>query len=127
MMDEQIVRRDVIDEIAIVARQRLETPVRALCVDLRLVAGAPQRALDAQHGIADGVAISQRGEHLMDAGHQRITGPAGAASSTCCAGGTERRRRANQLGRGSIAGRFFSRFSRSNSSRYFRSTTGQLY
>ena len=46
--------------------QVLEPRVGGLDENLRLVAGAPQRALNAEHFVPDRIAIAQRGEHLVD-------------------------------------------------------------
>ena len=66
MMEQQVVGMAEIDQLAIVARQRLEPVVRGLDEDLRLVAGAPQHALDAEHFVADRVAVAERREDLVD-------------------------------------------------------------
>jgi hypothetical protein len=54
------------------------------------------------------------------------TGPVGSAFTRSAEPGTVRERRASQPGNGSIVWRGGSAASRSNMSRYFRSTTGQL-
>ena len=94
-----------IHQIAVVVGQVLETRVRRLDEDLRVVAGRPQHALDAKHLVADGIAVAQRGQDLMDRAqaHGR-TAPAGMAASTSSAGGSVRRRRARNPGSGSSAG-----------------------
>ena len=56
-----------VDQLAVVARQRLEPVVGRLDEDVRLVARAAQDALDAEHLVADGVAVAERREHLVDA------------------------------------------------------------
>ena len=57
------------EQIAIVERQILEPRVGGLDEDLRLVAGRAQHALDAEHLVADRVAVAERRQHLMDRGH----------------------------------------------------------
>ena len=66
MMEQQVVGMAGVDELAVVARQRLEPAVGGLDEDVRLVAGAAQHALDAEDFVADGVAVAERREHLMD-------------------------------------------------------------
>ena len=115
-----------VDQLAIVARLRLEAVIGGLDEDLRLVAGAAQHALDAEHFVADGVAVAERGEHLVDPDHPRLpAGPFGSFARTSCAAGRSWRRRSNQPGSGSALGAAASFFSRSNISRYLRSITGQ--
>ena len=72
MMEQQVVRVADVDELAVVARQRLEPAVGGLDEDLRLVAGRAQHALDAEHLVADRVAVAERREHLVDADHARF-------------------------------------------------------
>ena len=55
-----------------VARQGLEARIGGLHEDLGLVACGPQYALDAEHLVADRVAIPQRGEHLVDSNHAHL-------------------------------------------------------
>ena len=66
MMEQQVVGMAGVDQLAVVARQRLEPRVGGLDEDLRLVAGAAQHALDAEHLVADRVAVAERREHLVD-------------------------------------------------------------
>ena len=63
-----------------------------------------ERAADAEHLVADRVAVAERREDLMHArrGHHFTTGPAGAASTTSRAGGSVRARRAKKPGSGSM-------------------------
>ena len=65
-MYEHRLRGRGVDEVAIVPRAILEAPVGRLDEDIRGVAGRAQHALDAQHFVADGVAVAQRGEDLMN-------------------------------------------------------------
>ena len=55
-----------IDELAIVARQRLEAAVGGFDEYLRIVTCQPQGMLDTQHFVTDRVAIPECCEHLMD-------------------------------------------------------------
>ena len=115
-----------VDELAVVARQRLEPVVGGLDEDLRLVAGGAQHALDAEHLVADRVAVAERRQHLVDPDHPRLpAGPFGSFARTSWAAGRSWRRRSNQPGSGSAPGAGASFVSRSNMSRYFRSMTGQ--
>ena len=128
-MNEEIVRADEVrvDHFLVIDRQIFQPRVRCFHDDLGLVAGGAKRAADAEHLVADGVAVAERGEDLMDArlhGY-RSTGPFGAAFTASAAGGRLLARRANQPGSGSIAVLAGSFFKRSNISRYFRSITGQ--
>ena len=66
MVQQQVVGMAGVDELAVVARQRLEPRIGGLDEDVRLVAGRAQHALDAEHFVADGVAVAERREHLMD-------------------------------------------------------------
>ena len=127
-MQQQVVGVARVHQLAVVAREILEPRVRRLDEDLRLVAGRAQHALDAEHLVADGVAVPERGEHLVDGrARHASTAPAGTPAATSAAGGSVRRRRAKNPGSGSIGARGVSRSrsSRSSMSRYFRSMTGQ--
>jgi hypothetical protein len=55
-----------IDELAIVARQRLEPAIGGFDEYLRLVACQPQGPLDPQDFVTDRVAVPKRREHLMN-------------------------------------------------------------
>ncbi len=130
--------------LAVVDGQMLEPRIGGLDEDLRLVAGGAQHALDAEHLVADGVAVAERREDLVDARREAarahadcerssaesrpgMTAPDGILARTSAAAGRSRRRRANQPGSGSIVRAWppaSSRVSRSNMSRYFRSITG---
>ena len=55
-----------IDELAIVARQRLEPAIGCFDEYLRIVAGQPQGPLDTQDLVADRVTVPERREHLMN-------------------------------------------------------------
>ena len=79
VMDEKIVGSDRVFQLAIVARQRLELRVRGLDEDVGRMAGRQQRALDAQHLVADRVAVAQRREDLVDLCHRRPWGLAAAS------------------------------------------------
>ena len=58
-----------VDQLAIVARQRLEPVVGRLDENLRLVAGRAQHPLNPEHFVADGVAVTERREDLVDPDH----------------------------------------------------------
>ena len=64
----------VADHLAVVDGQVLEPRIGGLDEDLRLVAGAAEHALDAEHLVADGVAVAERREHLVDARRARHAG-----------------------------------------------------
>src|SRR5579871_1281970 len=124
MVDEQIVRPDLTHHVPVVDREILQPRVRRLDDDFRFVAGRAERAADADDLVADGVAVTERGENLVDArGHYCTTGPDGAAWRTDAAAGTVRLRRAKKPGSGSSGGAGV-RDSCSNMSRYLRSMTG---
>ena len=94
--------------------------------DLRVVPGGFQHTLDSEDLVPDRVAISQRGEHLVNPDHGCLRdGPVGSFATTSRAGGRSCRRRSNQPGSGSSVRAGDAFVSRSNISRYFRSTTGQ--
>ena len=74
-MNQDVVGMRCIDQVTVVAGQRLETGLCRFHENLRLVAGRPQRRLDPEHLIADRVAIAQCGQHLM---HRRTARCGGA-------------------------------------------------
>ena len=133
-MNEHVGGIDRPDHVPVVDCEVLEPRIGGLDEDVGLVPGAAQHALDAQHFVADGVAVAKRGEHLVDArtgAHERLpagtAAPDGMPANTSLAGGMSRRRRANHPGSGSMAvAGGPSRFSRSNMSRYFFSITGHV-
>ena len=130
MVQQQVVGMAGVDQLAVVARQRLEPVVGGLDEDLRFVAGAAQHALDAEHLVADRVAVAERREHLVDRGSRRASrrrparqpGERPPAAGRQILRGAGRTSRAADRSAGGAGGSFFSR---SNMSRYFRSITGQ--
>ncbi len=124
MMQQQIVGMAEVDELAVVARQRLQAVVRGLDENIRMVARRAQHALNAENLVADRIAIAQSREHLMDADHDRDH-PAGSFATTSCAAGRSWRRRSSHPGVESLARGGASFDSRANMSRYFRSMTRQ--
>ena len=77
-----------VDELAVVAGLRLEPVIRGFDENFRLVTGGAQHALDAEHFVADGVAVAERGQDLMDLDHPRLpAGPVGSLASTSSAAG----------------------------------------
>jgi hypothetical protein len=71
-MEQQVVRMAEVDELAKVARQRFEPRISGLHENLGVVAGGSQYPLDAEHLVADRVAIPQRGEHLVNSNHAHL-------------------------------------------------------
>ena len=65
MVDQQVVGMTGLGQVAVVERQVLETAIGGLDEDLRDVAGGLQHPLDAQHLVADRVAVPQRREYLV--------------------------------------------------------------
>ena len=65
VVDEDGLGRRLVDQLAIVARQILEARVGGLDEDVRSVAGGAQHLLDAEHLVADRVAVAERREHLV--------------------------------------------------------------
>src|SRR5438270_13419053 len=120
MMDQQIVGMRSVDELAVVARERLETPVCGLDENLRFVAGPAEHPLSAEHLVADCVSVAEGRQHLVSANHADPADPVGSAATTCSAGGRFTVRRPNQRGTASMARVAGSFFSRSHISRYFR-------
>ncbi len=59
--------RTVADHVAVVERQILESRIGGLDVDLATRSRPAEHALDAEHLVADGVAVPERREHLMHA------------------------------------------------------------
>ena len=117
-MDEDVLRRDRADHLAVVDRAVLEPVVGCFDEDLGFVSGASQHSLHAEDLVADRVAVAQRGEHLMDAraaahavlscraSDSGITAPDGRrADDVGRRPEYRRRRRANHPGNGSSAGR----------------------
>ena len=66
-------------QLAVIDREIFEARVGGLDEDLRLVAGGAQHALDAEHLVADGVAVAERGEDLMNRRRHGLGCAAGAA------------------------------------------------
>src|SRR5690606_10259981 len=91
-MDEDVVFADVADRIAIVDRLVLESSIRGFDDDFGLVTGGAQDTADAEHFMADGVAVAERREHLMDAHHVTLRGR------------MEERRQCRPLARRSVGG-----------------------
>src|SRR4051794_3560286 len=126
MVEQQVVGMAEVDELAVVARQRLEAMIGGLDEDLGLVAGAAQDALDAEHFVSDRVSVPERREHLVDPDHARRSaagarpsaGPVGSFATTSAAGGRSCLRRSNHPGSGSALFGAACFFSRSNRSRY---------
>src|SRR6185436_10909856 len=107
MVQQQVVGTARVDELTIIARQRLEAVVGRLDENLGLVSGAAEHPLNPQHLVADRVAIAERGQYLVDADHERLraraagplsargwrsrsrtcAGPVGSAATTSPAGG----------------------------------------
>ena len=88
MVQQQVVAMAEVHQLAIVARLGFEPVIRRLDEDLRLVTRAAQHPLDAEHLVADGVAVAQRGEHLVNPDHPRLpAGPFGSFARTSCAAG----------------------------------------
>ena len=116
-MDEDVFGGDRPDHLAIVQREILEAAIGGLDEDGRLVSGRFQRALDPEHLVADGVAVAERRQHLVDArragsgrAHCRLAaarlataGPDGTSARMPAAGRSVFLRLANQPGSGSIA------------------------
>src|SRR5689334_15938491 len=126
MMEQQVVRMAGVDQLAIVAGLRLEPVVCGLDEDVRRVTGGAQHPLNAEDFVADGVAVAEGREHLVDADHARLrpaasydatAGPVGSCATTASAGGRSWRRRSNQPGSGSAAGGGASLLRRANMSR----------
>ncbi len=118
------------DEVAIVARPVFEARIGRLNENVGLEARATEHALDAEHFVADGIAVAEGCENLVDLRLcQFSTGPNGSSASTSLAGRSSFRRFANQPGSGSIPGvdapLASSSFNRARISRYFCSMTGQ--
>jgi hypothetical protein len=66
VVDEDRLGTGFVDQFAVVAGQMLEPRVGGLDEDVGPVAGRPEHFLDAQDLVADGVAVAERREHLMD-------------------------------------------------------------
>jgi len=69
VVEQQVLRIAGVGQLAIVDRQILETEIGRLDEDLGVVTRGAQHTLDAQHLVADGVSVTERGEYLMDRWH----------------------------------------------------------
>ncbi len=70
MVDQQVVGMAGVGQVAVVDGEVLQPRVSRLDEDLGLVARAAQHALDAEHFVADRVAVAERREHLVHLRHQ---------------------------------------------------------
>ena len=103
VMDQDVRRIARLDQVAVVARLIFEPGIGRLHEDVGLEPGSAKNALDAEHFVADGVAIAEGCEHLMDLlVCQFSTGPKGSSARTSLAGRRSLRRFANQPGSGSM-------------------------
>ena len=94
MVQQQVVGMARVDELAVIARQRLEPAVGRLDENLGLVAGAAKHPLNPEHLVADRVAVAERGQHLVDAGSRsalRARRPPAPPRAAAPAGGRVRR------------------------------------
>ena len=64
-MQEQVVGTTGVDQLPVVAGQRFEAAVRRFHEDIGLVARVSQHPLDAEHFVADRVAVPERRQHLV--------------------------------------------------------------
>ncbi len=103
MMNQDVRRVALLDQVAIVTGLILQARIGGLNEDVRFEAGRAQHALNAEHFVADGVAIPERGQHLVNfLLLQFSTGPDGRSARTSFAGRRSLRRLANQPGSGSM-------------------------
>ena len=124
MMNQDVRRVAFLDQVVVVARAIFEPRVGGLHEDVGLEAGAAERPLDAEHFVADGIAIAERCENLVNFRLDQFnTGPDGSAARTSAAGRNVFRRRANQPGCESCRATAPSCCSRASISRYFCSMT----
>ena len=72
MMNQQIVGVAAIDELPVVARQRLQPVICRFDEDLRFIAGPTEHPLNGEHLVTDRVAVPERREYLMDADHAHL-------------------------------------------------------
>ena len=72
VVQQQIVGVAVVDEVPVVDRHRLEPWVGGLDEDLRFITGRAKDPLNAEYLVADGIAVAQRGKHLMDSSHDAV-------------------------------------------------------
>ena len=70
MVEQKIVRMADVDQLAIVAGERLQAVVGRLDEDLRLVSLGAQDALNPEDFVSDGIAVSERGQDLVDLNHR---------------------------------------------------------
>ena len=66
VMNQDVRRLALRDEVAIVARLIFEAGIGRLNEDVGLESRTAKHALDAEHFVADGVAVAEGREHLMD-------------------------------------------------------------
>src|SRR4029453_19363922 len=129
MMDQDVRHVALLDQVAIVAGLIFEARICGLNEDVRFETGRTQHALNAQHFVADGIAIAEGGQHLVNLLLLQIsTGPNGRSARTSFADRRSLRRLANQPGSGSMPlpwnPRASSSFTCARMSRYFCSITG---
>ena len=87
VMNQDVRRVALLDEVAIVARLIFEAGIGRLNENVGLEARAAEHALDAEHFVADGIAVAEGCEHLVDFRLcQFSTGPNGSSASTSLAG-----------------------------------------
>ena len=72
MVEQEVPGIAEVHQLTVVARQRLEARIGRLDEDLRFVAGRAQHTLDAEHLVADRVAVPERREHLVNAHYARL-------------------------------------------------------
>jgi hypothetical protein len=70
VVEQQLVRSAEVHQLAVVSSLRLEAIVCSLDEDLRVVSMGPQHPLNAEHLVADRIAVAKCGENLMDWDHR---------------------------------------------------------
>src|SRR5690349_14535996 len=78
MMQQQVVWIGCIHKLPVIPSQGLQAGIGRLDEDVRLVACASKYTLYPQHFVADGIAIAERGENLVNSGpwtHRAAPGP----------------------------------------------------
>src|SRR5262245_3581617 len=98
MVDDEVVRPDVVRDGAVIDVLVLRALVRVGRDDVRPEARLAQHAPDAERLVADRVAVAEGRENLVDGLRHRSTAPAGAAFMICRPGGSVRARCAKYPG-----------------------------
>src|SRR5580693_9314273 len=74
-MEEKVVGMAEVDQIPVVSRQRFEPVIGGFNENLRLISLLSQHPLDAEHLMADRIAVAKCCQHLVDLDHREAPLP----------------------------------------------------